>query len=78
MPGLIIGIINVVINTEILKIVPQNLMARIQCAFSTFTLAATFVAGMAWRPANPVYLFYRGVYGYRAVTTDTLTDVDHV
>lgn len=77
-PGLLIGIINVVINTEILKIVPQNLMARIQCAFSTFTLAATFVAGMAWRPANPVYLFYRGVYGYRAVTTDTLTDVDHV
>ncbi|MEM4058810.1 MAG: MFS transporter [Thermoplasmata archaeon] len=44
--GLFIGIINVVINTAILKILPQNLMARIQGAFNTFSLAATFVSGM--------------------------------
>lgn len=44
--GLFIGIINVVINTAILKILPQNLMARIQGAFNTFSLAATFISGM--------------------------------
>ncbi|MGC8630651.1 MAG: MFS transporter [Thermoplasmata archaeon] len=44
--GFVIGIINVVLNTAILKLLPELLMARIQGAFNTFSLAATFVSGM--------------------------------
>jgi MFS family permease len=44
--GIVIGIINVLVNTAILKILPENMMARIQGAFNTFSLAATFVSGM--------------------------------
>jgi len=44
--GFVIGIIDVILNTAILKLLPQNLMARIQGAFNTFSLAATFVSGM--------------------------------
>ncbi|MGC8565951.1 MAG: MFS transporter, partial [Thermoplasmata archaeon] len=44
--GFVIGIINVVLETAILKLLPETLMARIQGAFNTFSLAATFVSGM--------------------------------
>lgn len=44
--GFVIGIINVILNTAILKLLSQNLMARIQGAFNTFSLAATFISGM--------------------------------
>jgi len=44
--GFVIGIINVVLNTAILKLLPETMMARIQGAFNTFSLAATFISGM--------------------------------
>jgi len=44
--GFVIGIINVVLNTAILKLLPETMMARIQGAFNTFSLATTFVSGM--------------------------------
>ncbi|MGC8546249.1 MAG: MFS transporter [Thermoplasmata archaeon] len=44
--GISIGIINVAIGTAILKIIPQNMMARIQGAFSTFSVAIVSLSGM--------------------------------
>ncbi len=43
--GLLIGMINVALNTTFLTIIPQELMARVSGAFTTFTLAATFFSG---------------------------------
>jgi len=44
--GISIGIINVAIGTAVLKIIPQNMMARIQGAFSTFSVAVVSLSGM--------------------------------
>jgi len=44
--GLIIGVINVVFTTAFLKLVPKELMARVQGAFNTFSLAITSLSGM--------------------------------
>jgi len=44
--GIIIGILNVLLSSALLKIVPRTLMARVQGAFNTFSLAATFSSGM--------------------------------
>jgi hypothetical protein len=44
--GISIGIINVAIGTAVLKIIPQNMMARIQGAFSTFSVAIVSLSGM--------------------------------
>lgn len=43
--GLLIGILNVALSTTFLTVIPQELMARVQGAFTTFTLAATFFSG---------------------------------
>ncbi len=43
--GVLIGILNVGLDTTFVKIIPQELMARIQGAFTTFSLAATFFSG---------------------------------
>lgn len=44
--GLAIGILNVAFGTAVLKEVPQNMMARIQGAFSTFSIAVVSFSGM--------------------------------
>ncbi len=43
--GICIGILNAALMTAFLKIVPYDMMARVQGAFNTFTLAVTFVSG---------------------------------
>lgn len=44
--GLATGILNVTLGTAILKIVPQDMMARIQGGFSTFSLAIVSFSGI--------------------------------
>ncbi|MDP7976275.1 MAG: MFS transporter [TACK group archaeon] len=43
--GICIGVLNAALMTAFLKIVPYDMMARVQGAFNTFTLAVTFVSG---------------------------------
>ncbi|MGC8620230.1 MAG: MFS transporter [Thermoplasmata archaeon] len=44
--GIIIGILNVALGTATIKIIPQNLMARVQGAFSTFSVAIISFSGL--------------------------------
>ena len=44
--GLLIGLINVFMSTAFLKIIPTEMMARVNGAFNTFALGATFSSGM--------------------------------
>ena len=44
--GLIIGLLNVLYNASMLRIVSNEYMARISGAFNTFSVAATFSSGM--------------------------------
>ncbi len=43
--GICIGVLNAALMTAFLKIVPYDMMARVQGAFNTFTLAVTFISG---------------------------------
>ena len=43
--GLMIGIINVVAGTAFLKLVPENMIARVMGSLNTFALGITFVSG---------------------------------
>lgn len=43
--GVLIGVINVLITTGMIKSVRQEMMARVQGAFSTFALTTTFFSG---------------------------------
>jgi DHA3 family macrolide efflux protein-like MFS transporter len=44
--GIIMGILNVLLSSALLKIVPRELMGRVSGAFNTFSLATTFFSGM--------------------------------
>ncbi|MCL5681333.1 MAG: MFS transporter [Candidatus Thermoplasmatota archaeon] len=44
--GAIVGVLNVAVSTAMLKIVPVDMMARVQGSFNTFGLGATAFAGM--------------------------------
>lgn len=44
--GVLIGLVNVFLNTAFLKIIPMEMMARVNGAFNTFSLGATFSSGM--------------------------------
>lgn len=44
--GTMIGLVNVFLNTAFLKIIPTEMMARVNGAFNTFSLGATFSSGM--------------------------------
>ena len=43
--GLLIGVINVVINTAIIKIVDQEMMGRVSGVIKTFGVSLTFLSG---------------------------------
>jgi len=43
--GGLIGVLNVMLNAVVLKMVPPELMARVTGAFNTFSLAVTFASG---------------------------------
>lgn len=43
--GILIGVVNVIISTGMIKSVTQEMMARVQGAFSTFALTMTFFSG---------------------------------
>lgn len=43
--GIVSGIVNVAAGSAILKIIPQELMARVQGAFSTFSMAILSISG---------------------------------
>lgn len=43
--GIIIGIINVLLGSNIFKIIPEHLVARVQGAFSTFSVAIVSLSG---------------------------------
>ncbi len=43
--GVLVGVVNVVVNTAIIKIVDQEMMGRISGAFNTFGISITFISG---------------------------------
>ncbi|MDP7975470.1 MAG: MFS transporter, partial [TACK group archaeon] len=43
--GALIGVLNVMLNAAVLKMVPADLMARVNGTFNTFSLAVTFASG---------------------------------
>ncbi|MGC8631625.1 MAG: MFS transporter [Thermoprotei archaeon] len=43
--GIAVGVLTVAMTTAFLKIVPYDMMARVQGGFNTFTLAVTFASG---------------------------------
>ena len=43
--GILVGIVNVVVNTAVMKIVDQEMMARVSGTLNTFGVSITFVSG---------------------------------
>ena len=43
--GILVGVVNVVVNTAVMRIVGQEMMGRISGAFNTFGISITFVSG---------------------------------